>query len=92
MPPTRILKDSLEAIKSTDVVVTYCTAGYRSGIAATQLEKRLGRPVYSLSGGIIEWFNDGGEVVDPASGEPRDRIHPYSAEWGRYVLRNADGD
>ncbi len=73
------------------LVVTYCTAGYRSGIAAVALEKRLGRPVHNLHGGIIRWFNEGGEVVDPR-GEPVDRIDPYSEEWARYVHPRGDGE
>ena len=67
------------------LVVAYCTAGYRSGLAAIDLERRLGRPIYNLNGGIIEWFNNGGKVVD-RNGTSIDRIHPYSEEWGKYVL------
>ena len=66
------------------LIVTYCTVGYRSGLAAVELERRLGKPVYNLSGGIIAWFNDSGAVVD-RSGQAIDRIHPYSEEWGKYV-------
>jgi acyl-CoA thioesterase-1 len=74
-------------------VVTYCTAGYRSGLAAVEIEKRLGRPVWNLTGGIIEWFNRGGAVFDPA-GSPAARIHPYGEEWAKYVhedLRRGGG-
>ena len=69
---------------SDAVVVTYCTVGYRSGVAAVALAERWGRPVYNLSGGIIAWFNAGGKVVG-AAGEPVDKIHPYDDDWGRYV-------
>ena len=58
------------------MVVTYCTVGYRSGKAAVELEKRLGRPVYNLDGGILAWFNQGGEVLDPG-GRPVDKIDAW---------------
>ncbi len=66
------------------LIVAYCTAGYRSGHAAVALEKRLGRKVWNLDGGIIRWFNSGGEVVD-ANGQSVDRIDPYGDEWKPYV-------
>ena len=67
-------------------IVTYCTVGYRSGLAAVTLEKRIGRPVFNLDGGIIAWFNDGGTVVD-AGGEETGKIDAFSAEWEQYVER-----
>ena len=70
-------------------IVTYCTAGYRSGRAAASLEKRLGRPVYNLSGGIITWFNQGGEVVD-SSGKPSHTVHPFNSDWSRFIERKLD--
>ena len=48
------------------------------------LERRLGRPVYNLDGGIIEWFNRGGAVVDP-SGKPVDRIDAWGEPWSSFV-------
>ena len=64
-----------------------CTAGLRSGYCAVDLTKRIGggRTVKNLHGGIIAWFNAGGPVVDPATGEAMDRVHTYSETWGRYV-------
>ena len=46
-------------------VVCHCTAGLRSGWAAVDLEKKWGRPVYSLHGGIVAWSNVGGELHVP---------------------------
>ena len=70
-------------------IVTYCTVGYRSGLAAVTLEKRIGRPVFNLDGGIIAWFNDGGTVVD-AGGEETDKIDAFSVEWEQDVERNEE--
>ena len=70
-------------------IVVYCTVGYRSGRAAASLEKRLGRPVYNLSGGIIKWFNQGGQVID-SSGRLSDTVHPFNADWSRFIGRKPD--
>ncbi len=72
------------SLPSQATVVTYCTAGYRSGMAAVVLTRRLGRTVYNLDGGIIEWFNHGGPVVGPDA-KPAMKIDPYSKEWARFV-------
>ncbi len=77
--------DDLPIPAGEALVVAYCTAGYRSGLAAVQLEKLLGRPVHSLHGGIIAWFNAGGRVVDPADGSERDEIDAFGPQWSRYV-------
>lgn len=82
--PDQVRTMPLDDIPADATVVTYCTAGYRSGRAAVALEQRLGRPVYNLDGGIIEWFNRGGRVVDP-SGKPVDRIDPWGEPWSSYV-------
>ncbi|MGE3855212.1 MAG: rhodanese-like domain-containing protein [Planctomycetota bacterium] len=66
------------------VVVAYCTAGLRSGKAAVQLEQRLGRKVLNLHGGIVAWFNAGGELRNQA-GQPVQTLHPYGEQWGKHV-------
>ncbi len=77
--------DSTVLTPAPDVaVVAYCTAGYRSGMAAVRLEERLGREVFSLHGGIVAWFNAGGEVRDP-DGKVCDEIDAYGPRWQKYV-------
>lgn len=82
--PDKIETMPLDDLPADATVVTYCTVGGRSGKAAVALEKRLGRPVYNLDGGIIEWFNHGGQVVDP-SGKPVDRIDAWGEPWSSFV-------
>jgi rhodanese-related sulfurtransferase len=82
--PDEVQTLPLGGIPASAMVVTYCTVGYRSGKAAVVLEKRLGRPVYNLEGGLIAWFNHGGQVVDPA-GRPVDRIDAWGPPWTSYV-------
>ncbi len=84
LPPTQ-LADRPPELPEDALVVTYCTAGYRSGLASVELERRLGRNVYSLTGGIIGWFNSGGPIVDKQE-RTADQIHAYSDEWKKYVI------
>ena len=83
LPPDLVSTQPLE-LPPDATVVAYCTAGYRSGVAAVALEQRFGREVLNLEGGIISWFNRGGLVVD-ASDEPVDHVHPYGPAWKKYV-------
>lgn len=82
--PDKIATLPLDDLPADATVVAYCTVGGRSGKAAVALEKRLGRPVYNLDGGIIEWFNHGGQVVDP-TGKPVDRIDAWGEPWSSFV-------
>lgn len=75
--------ESLRAAPTNATIICACTAGLRSGWAAVELEKRLGRPVMSLHGGIVAWANAGGEVVQ--GGVVTDRVHTCGAQWGRFL-------
>lgn len=59
-------------------VITYCTAGYRSGLYAKRLQKQ-GWQVLNLEGSLLSWTHAGGPLEDAAG--PTRRIHVYSADW-----------
>lgn len=59
-------------------VITYCTAGYRSGLFAKKLQKK-GWEVRNLEGSLLAWTHAGGPLVDDAG--PTKRVHVYSADW-----------
>lgn len=83
--PLEKVSEFIPRLYDNTTIVSYCTVGYRSGLAAVELEVLLGRPVYNLDGGIIEWFNQGGEVVD-SEGSSSSRIHPHNANWEPFVI------
>ena len=60
-------------------IITYCTAGYRSGLYAKKLQKK-GWEVRNLEGSLLAWTHAGGPLAD-SSGEPTRRVHVYSADW-----------
>ena len=59
-------------------VITYCTAGYRSGFYARKLQKK-GWQVLNLEGSLLAWTHAGGPLVD--SEGPTKHVHVYSADW-----------
>lgn len=60
-------------------IVTYCTAGYRSGLFAKKLQKK-GLEVLNLEGSLLAWTHAGGPLVD-SDGQPTQRLHVYSSDW-----------
>eukprot|EP00192_Tetraselmis_astigmatica_P009044 CAMPEP_0117657522 /NCGR_PEP_ID=MMETSP0804-20121206/5377_1 /TAXON_ID=1074897 /ORGANISM="Tetraselmis astigmatica, Strain CCMP880" /LENGTH=677 /DNA_ID=CAMNT_0005463985 /DNA_START=44 /DNA_END=2078 /DNA_ORIENTATION=+ len=69
------------------LVVVYDTVGPRAASVSAELSKKLeGKVVYNLCGGIIEWYNKGGEVVD-GDGNPVEAIHPEKRELMEFLQR-----
>ena len=79
----------------TATVVCHCTAGYRSGFAAVDLEKKLGREVWNLHGGIIQFANEGGSIIKPVesttgprgktTGPKAKQVNTFNNGWADYV-------
>mmetsp|Transcript_7680 Transcript_7680/g.18395 ORF Transcript_7680/g.18395 Transcript_7680/m.18395 type:complete len:665 (-) Transcript_7680:113-2107(-) len=68
-------------------VVMYDAVGTRASSVASQLSAALGgKVVYNMCGGLIEWYNKGGEVVGP-DGSPVDAVHPYRRELVEFLAR-----
>lgn len=70
-------EERAESLRS-ERIVTYCTAGYRSGRYAEKLRKR-GWQVQNLEGSLLSWTHVDGPLVD--SRGPTRRLHVYSADW-----------
>lgn len=79
---------SIEDIWSIDreaEIVIYCSVGRRSEEVGKKLIDMGFKNVHNLYGSIIEWVNQGHEVVD-ASGAPTRRVHVHErgrAKWLR---------
>ena len=59
-------------------IITYCTAGYRSGQYAEKLQAR-GWQVRNLEGSLLSWTHAGGPLVNDQG--PTRRVHVYSETW-----------
>ena len=79
----RDIELQLSGIGEEDLVVAYCTAGLRGGYCAIALEEKLGRPCHNLTGGLIEWKNQGQEVQQ--DGKPTQAVHPCLSPLEKYL-------
>lgn len=70
--------ESRKAELEGSTVVTYCTAGYRSGLAAQKLMSE-GWEVRNLAGSILAWTHAGLPLVK--DGEETNQVHVYSQGW-----------
>lgn len=94
VPPSASARTILAAIGrplNGATVVAYCSVGHRSSVLASRVRDALAaagaESVWNLRGGIFAWHNEGRPLVDAAG--PTERVHPYSARWGRYLERPA---
>ena len=76
--------DNLPALSKDEPVRVLCTIGYRSEKIGERLQALGYNNVYNLYGGIIQWKNDGYEVVNQ-TGLPTDSVHGYSRAWGHWL-------
>ncbi|MTI22942.1 rhodanese-like domain-containing protein [Fulvivirga sp. RKSG066] len=65
-------------------VVVYCSVGYRSEKIGEKLQKFGFKEVYNLYGGIFDWKNNGGEVVNKSG--VTDSVHTYNKKWSQWLI------
>ena len=68
------------------LVVVYCSVGYRSEKVAERLKLDGFTNVFNLHGGIFDWVNSGHPVYDN-DGKVTDKIHGYSESWGKWIIK-----
>lgn len=71
--------------KNTPIVV-YCSIGIRSETIGEKLLKLGYTNVLNLYGGIFEWKNKGGSIVDN-NGVTTDNVHTFNKEWSVYLQK-----
>ncbi len=77
---------SLENISKQQPILLYCTVGYRSALAAEDLQKQGFQNVYNMNGGLIYWKNSNQKVYD-LSDQETDSIHVFNNFYSLW-LRN----
>jgi len=65
-------------------IVVYCSIGVRSEKIGEKLLKLGYKNVYNLYGGIFEWKNKGGIVINN-NNMPTDKVHTFNKEWSSYL-------
>ena len=68
------------------ILVLYCSVGYRSSKMAQKIQQDIEKPVFSLEGSIFEWANQGLPVYKDS--KQTDKVHPYNSFWGKLLKRS----
>lgn len=80
------LKDALKlltGVPKDQLIVAYCSVGYRSSDLVRALTERGYNNAYNLEGSIFEWANRRLPVY--RGNEPVNKVHPYNSTWGRFL-------
>ncbi|MBI5800422.1 MAG: rhodanese-like domain-containing protein [Verrucomicrobia bacterium] len=76
-------KAVLENVPTTQPIVCYCAAGFRSSVMAKRLARAGHREVFNLEGAIFDWASEGRPLV--CADQPTREVHPFN--WlGRLLL------
>jgi rhodanese-related sulfurtransferase len=67
-------------------IVVYCSIGVRSEKIGEKLLKSGYKNVYNLYGGIFEYKNSGGKVINNQN-KQTDSVHAYNKEWSVYLTK-----
>lgn len=76
--------ESLSGIGKKDTVIVYCSVGYRSERIGEKLQKAGYENVFNLYGGIFNWKNKGGVVLN-SENDSTEKVHTYNKSWSRFL-------
>jgi rhodanese-related sulfurtransferase len=65
-------------------IVVYCSIGVRSEKIGEKLLKLGYKNVYNLYGGIFEWKNKDGILIDN-NNQTTDKVHTFNKEWSIHL-------
>lgn len=77
--------DALENRNRDDLVVVYCSVGYRSSNIANKLARRGFSNVVNVEGSLFKWANENRPIY--RGDTEAKKVHPYDDEWGRLLDR-----
>ena len=74
-------------------LIFYCSVGYRSSDVAQRVmsaaQKTGARSVSNLRGGLFRWYNEDRPIYRDAL---VDTVHPYDAQWGRFLRKKGSAE
>lgn len=65
LAPLDTVPAMMNEIPTDKIVVFYCRSGVRSAQACEYVNEQLDLDVINLTGGIIDWYQSGNEVIKP---------------------------
>lgn len=76
----------LENIDKLQPIIVYCSVGYRSEKVTQKLIVKGYTNVKNLYGGLFEWVNQDGMVVNNQN-QLTDSVHAFSSAWGIWLKK-----
>lgn len=76
--------NQLKGYSMEDTIIVYCSIGYRSERIGEKLQDAGYINVFNLRGGIFDWKNKGGTVVNSQNAQT-DSVHTYNKQWSRFL-------
>lgn len=73
-------------IDKNATIIVYCSIGVRSEQIGEKLQKLGYKNVYNLYGGIFEYKNTGGKVVNNQN-KVTDSVHTFNKTWSVYLTK-----
>lgn len=73
----------LASVPKDQLIVLYCSVGYRSSALAQSLVAEGYTQVYNLEGSLFAWANEGRPVY--LGDQPAYQVHPFNAKWGKLL-------
>ncbi len=77
--------DALEDRTRDELVVVYCSVGYRSSNLAAKLARQGYSNVVNVEGSIFKWANENRPIY--RGNKEVSKVHPYDDEWGQLLER-----
>lgn len=77
---------TLDDVDKAQPIIVYCSVGYRSEQVTKQLIEKGFTNVKNLYGGLFEWINQDGGVVDTENAKT-DSVHGFSPAWGIWLKK-----
>jgi rhodanese-related sulfurtransferase len=75
----------LAGLSREQLIVTYCSVGYRSAVLAKELRGIGFVNVHNLEGSLFEWANKGYPIFQ--NGKRVRKVHFYNFWWGMYLKK-----
>lgn len=76
----------VDSLSKSSPIIVYCSVGYRSEKVTEKLINKGFTNVKNLYGGLFEWVNQDGVVVNNENAKT-DSVHGFSSAWGIWLKK-----
>ncbi len=77
----------IEKLDKNTLIILYCSVGFRSGKIGEQLLKKKFKKVKNLYGGLFNWVNNDGKLIDN-TGVGTKNVHGFDKSWSQWLNKD----